>query len=57
VEKLLSLEFTSIIPAHGSSVGGSDDGELCEADDLTSKFGGDVKKLLRDHFSLYGLNE
>lgn len=57
VDKLVALDFTSIIPAHGSSVGGSDDPELAAADDLTIKFGGDVKKLLKSHFSLYGLQE
>ena len=43
--------------AHGSSIGGSDDPELSAADDLTELFGGDVKRLLKSHFSLYGLQE
>mmetsp|Transcript_12718 Transcript_12718/g.25146 ORF Transcript_12718/g.25146 Transcript_12718/m.25146 type:complete len:103 (+) Transcript_12718:566-874(+) len=51
LDKLLSLDFTSILPAHGSSVGGSNDSELSMYDDQGPVFNGDVKALLRAHFA------
>jgi len=57
LQKLMSLEFTSILPAHGRAVGPSDDKELSDGDELYEKFGGDVKLLLKDHFTLWGAPE
>eukprot|EP00283_Hemiselmis_rufescens_P015039 CAMPEP_0173467078 /NCGR_PEP_ID=MMETSP1357-20121228/74437_1 /TAXON_ID=77926 /ORGANISM="Hemiselmis rufescens, Strain PCC563" /LENGTH=330 /DNA_ID=CAMNT_0014435185 /DNA_START=33 /DNA_END=1025 /DNA_ORIENTATION=+ len=51
VDDILSKDFTSILPAHGSAIGGSDDTELSMFDDQGIVFGGDAKQVLRSHFA------